>query len=163
MFPHSISNNNVVMSDNTIIKSDVINDYLRKTNFTIHHKDNNYIYTIDNNNGDSSKIKSPFNFSNPKSVTLLHQVFLDNGSVLSVSLMEKIYNIIKLSEGYASMGDKVYNKILIKKPVEGYSSKLKMAGPGSEHYQALNINNMTPFHTANGDKYFRVGNAYNVQ
>lgn len=163
MFPHSISNNNVVMKDNTIIKSEVINDYLRKTDFIIHHKDNNFIYTMDNANGDSSKIKMPFSASNPKSITLLHQVLLDNGSILSVSLMQNIYKIVKPHEGYASMGDNAYNKILIKKPVEGYSNKLKMAGPGSEHYQALNINKMTPFHTANGDKYFRVGNAYNVQ
>jgi len=163
MFPHSISNNNIIMNDNTIINSNVINDYLRKTNFTVHHKDENFIYTIDSNNGDSSKIRMPFNESKPKSITLLHQVLLDNGSILSVSLLQKIYNITKHTEGYASMGDNLYNKILIKKPVEGYTNKLKMAGPGSEHYQTLNVNKMTPFHTANGDKYFRVGNAYNIQ
>lgn len=164
MFPQSISNNNVIMNDKTVIKADVINDYLRNTRFTVHHhKESNFIHTIDSEMGETSKIKFPYSKSKPKSITSSNQVLLDNGTILSTTLMQKIYDVVKKSEGYASMGDGSYNKILIKKPVEGYTNKLKMAGPGSEHYQALNINRMTPFHTANGDKYFRVGNAYNVQ
>ena len=164
MFPTSILNNNVVMSDNRIIKANDISEYLRSTKFTVVKSDNYFTYTVDSSNGESSKIRMPRQHSLPAGINSLNQVLLGDGSILSVALMDKIYNKLFKPENfgrpnYQSFNNQTYNTVIAKKPLENFSGKMKMAGPG-EHYATINANNRTPFHTSNGDKFFRVGNAY---
>lgn len=165
MFPTSILNNNVVMSDNTIIKAMDIHNFLRTNKFIISKSDNMFMYTVDGQNGETSKIRTPREYSLPSSLNSINQVLLGDGSILSVNLIEKIYNKITgkqenfSNNSYRSIGNNMYNTVIGRKQTENYSGKMKMAGPG-EHYATLNVNRMTPFHTSDGDKYFRVGNAY---
>lgn len=164
MFPTSILNNNVVMSDNRIIKANDITEYLKTNKFAVAKDDNLFMYTVDSSNGEGSKIRIPRQHSLPAGINSLNQVLLGDGSILSVALMDKIYNKLFKPENfgrpnYQPFNNQNYNTVIAKKPLENFSGKMKMAGPG-EHYATLNVNNMTPFHSANGDKFFRVGNAY---
>jgi len=170
MFPTSVLNNDVVMSDNKIIKASNINEFIKSKNYVVRSSDGLYQYTNDGNS-ESSKIRisQPHVYSLPNSLNSLNQVMLDDGSVLSVAFIMKIYNQVtghktEQYKTYNSMGSDMYNTVLARKPVnENYKKRMNMAGPGENYqYQALNVNNMVPFHTANGDKYFRVGSAYSA-
>ncbi|MEI8270596.1 MAG: hypothetical protein WCG45_04450 [bacterium] len=155
MIPVTIHQGNVLMNDNTIITTTDLNANIHAAKFNIVKNLNGYSYT-----SDGSKIKINYMSSTPLSVDNNSNVVMNDGSIISKTFMNRLHSIGKSNQAinrrsenfqnYASMAPRAtYNSL---------PTRSNMAGPRKEHYS--NQQQMSPFHSAYGEKHFTVASAY---
>lgn len=180
MIPISIQQGNILMNDNTIITNSDLNLHIKKAKLNINKVMNNYSYTTD-----GSKIKQNYQYSTPVSVDSNNNVIMSDGSLISKLFMSTLHSmgkprtnnnvsnyINRSNESYKLYKHENYDRPIKKMyKHENYNNYASLTSPSSynslpgrknmsgpaEHY---NNNNISPFHSAYGEKHFTVNSAY---